>query len=71
MLSSLFTAFSLLFGHCIEHELLGLVVHWAVRTPVYDWCLLRCSNTSLNTDGHPDASSGRLDGLNGNRLAEL
>jgi len=39
MLSSLFVALSLLFGHC-EHELLGLGVRWAIQTSVllvFDW----------------------------------
>jgi hypothetical protein len=38
---------------------------------LYDWCLLRCSDTSLNTSGRSDASSGRPEDHNGNRLAKL
>jgi hypothetical protein len=72
-MSSLFAAFSLLFRHCIEHEVLGLGVCWVVRKFVRtcalcDWCLLRCLNTSLNTDGRPEASSSRPDSHNGNRI---
>jgi hypothetical protein len=67
MLSSLFATLSLLFGHYIKHELLGLGVCWAVRTSVQtgalcDLCLLRCSDTSLNTGERPDTFSSRPDG---------
>jgi hypothetical protein len=76
MLSSPFVAFSLLFGLLIEQELSGLGVRRAIRTSVrtgalYDWCLLRCSDTSSNTGRHPNASSGRLDDHNGNCLTDL
>jgi hypothetical protein len=75
MLSSLFTAFSLLFRLLIEQELSGLGVRWVVRTSVRtcvlcDWCLLKCLNTSSNTGGRPDASSGRSDGHNRNCLCK-
>jgi hypothetical protein len=69
MLSSLFTAFSLLFGHLCKQVFSGVAVWTSVWTCVpYDCCLLRCSDTSSNTGGRLDASSGRPGGHNGNRL---